>query len=77
MEETRHVASWFGGQEALHDRVLTLEEALAELNAVTSEGIHALAGRLVRDDALRLAIVAPPRRGRRFESLLQLPGGAA
>ena len=31
MEETRHLASWFGGQEALHDRVLTLEEALAEL----------------------------------------------
>ena len=23
MEETRHVASWIGGQEALHDRVLT------------------------------------------------------
>ena len=29
MEETRHLASWVGGQEALHDRVLTLEEALA------------------------------------------------
>ena len=29
MEETRHLASWIGGQEALHDRVLTLDEALA------------------------------------------------
>src|SRR3974377_1360193 len=29
MEETRHLASWVGGQEALHDRVLTLDEALA------------------------------------------------
>ena len=28
MDETRHVASWIGGQEALHDRVLTLDEAL-------------------------------------------------
>jgi len=77
MEETRHVASWLGGQEALHDRVLTLDEALAELNAVTSEGVQRLAGRLVREDALRLAVVAPPRRGRRFESLLRLPGGPA
>src|SRR5689334_12350240 len=28
MDETRHVASWIGGQEALHERVLTVEEAL-------------------------------------------------
>jgi predicted Zn-dependent peptidase len=77
MEETRHVASWLGGQEALHDRVLTLDQALAELNAVTSEGILSLARRLINDDGLRLAVVAPPRRGRRLESLLRLPGGAA
>jgi predicted Zn-dependent peptidase len=76
MEETRHVASWLGGQEALHERVLTLEGALSELNAVTSEAIHALARRLIRDDGLRLAVVAPPRRGRRLDSLLRLPGGA-
>ena len=74
MEETRHVASWLGGQEALHERVLTLEGALEELEAVTSEGIQALASRLIRDDGLRLAVVAPARRGRRLESLLRLPG---
>lgn len=77
MEETRHLASWLGGQEALHEKVLTLDEALAELNAVTSEGINALAKRLIRDDGLRLAVVAPARRGRRLESLLRLPGGPA
>jgi predicted Zn-dependent peptidase len=76
MEETRHLASWLGGQEALHERVLTLDEALAELNSVTSAGIHNLAARLVRDDALRLAVVGPPRRGKRLDSLLRLPGGA-
>ena len=77
MEETRHVASWLGGQEALHEKVLTLEGALAELEAVTAEGIQALAARLIREDGLRLAVVAPPRRGRRLESLLRLPGGTA
>ena len=77
MEETRNLASWLGGQEALHERVLTLEEALAELNAVTSDGIFALAGRMIRDDGLRMAVVAPPRRGRRLESLLRLPGSVA
>jgi predicted Zn-dependent peptidase len=77
MEETRHLASWLGGQEALHDRVLTLDQALAELEAVTSDGILALARSLVSDEVLRLAVVAPPRAGRRLESLLRLPGGGA
>jgi predicted Zn-dependent peptidase len=77
MEETRHVASWLGGQEALHEKVLTLEGALEELEAVTAEGIQTLAARLISENGLRLAVVAPPRRGRRLESLLRLPGGTA
>ena len=31
------MSAWLGVQEALHDRVLTLDEALAELNEVTPE----------------------------------------
>ncbi len=77
MEETRHLASWLGGQEALHDRVLTLEEALGELAAVTAGGLRELAARLFCDQGLRLAVVAPPRRGRVLEPLLRLPGGTA
>jgi predicted Zn-dependent peptidase len=77
MEETRHVASWLGGQEALHDRVLTVDQALAELNAVTSAGIHSVAQRLITDEGLRLALVAPARRGRNLEAMLRLPGGVA
>ncbi len=76
MEETRHLASWLGGQEALHERVLTLDEALAELARVTQEEILRVAGSLFRNDGLRLAVVAPPRRGRRLDSLLKLPGAA-
>ena len=45
MDETRHVASWIGGQEALHDRVLTLDEALAAIDAVTADDIQRVAAR--------------------------------
>jgi predicted Zn-dependent peptidase len=76
MEESRHLASWLGGQEAMHEKVLTLDEAMAELNSVTSAGMHSLAGRLIREDGLRMAVVAPPRRGRKLETLLRLPGAA-
>jgi predicted Zn-dependent peptidase len=73
MDDTRHVASWIGGQEALHDRVLTLEEALAAVEAVDGAMVQQLAERLFRDDAMRLAAVAPARYLRGLESRLRLP----
>ncbi len=73
MEETRHLASWVGGQEALHERVLTLDEALEAVEAVTPEDVQRVAGQLIRDDMLRLAVVAPPKRGGTLERALRLP----
>ncbi len=73
MDETRHVASWIGGQEALHDRVLTVDEALAEIEAVTADDIQRLAAALVVDEGLRLAAVAPARALRGLDRHLRLP----
>ena len=72
MEETRHLASWIGGQEALHDRVLTLDEALAAVDAVTGADLARLAGQLFRNDLLRLAVVAPARSLRGLDRHLRL-----
>ncbi len=73
MDDTRHVASWIGGQEALHDRVLSLDEALAEIESVDADGVRALACRLFVDEGLRLAAVAPARYLRGLDSRLRLP----
>jgi predicted Zn-dependent peptidase len=73
LEETRHMASWIGGQAALHDRVLTLDEALAEVEAVDADSLRRLAAQLFREDALRLAVVAPARAARGIERHLRLP----
>ena len=73
MEETRHLASWIGGQEALHERVLTLDEALGAIERVTAFDVSRLAGQLFRDDALRLAVVAPARSLRGLDRHLRLP----
>jgi len=73
MDDTRHLASWLGGQEALHDRVYTLDEALAAVEAVTSEAILRVAQELIRDDGLRMAAVAPAKHLRGIEKYLRLP----
>ncbi|HEY4189861.1 MAG TPA: insulinase family protein, partial [Candidatus Limnocylindrales bacterium] len=73
MDDTRHVASWIGGQEALHDRVLTLDEALAAVEAVDAPAVQGLAARLFRDEVLRLAVVAPARHLRGLDARLRLP----
>jgi predicted Zn-dependent peptidase len=75
MDDTRHLASWIGGQEALHDRVLTLDEALTAVAAVSAPAIRRLAEDLFVDDALRLAVVARSRHLRGLERHLHLPGG--
>ncbi|MDQ3127947.1 MAG: insulinase family protein [Chloroflexota bacterium] len=73
MDETRHLASWIGGQEALHDRVLTLDEALAAVAAVDAGEVQRLARELFTDEGLRLAVVAPARHLRGLERRLKLP----
>ena len=73
MDDTRHLASWVGGQEALHDRVYSLDEALASVEAVQPADIIRLATQLFRDEGLRMAAVAPARYLRGLERHLRLP----
>jgi predicted Zn-dependent peptidase len=72
LDETRYLASWIGTQEALHDRVWTPDEALEAIRSVAAEDVRALAGRLFRDDLLRLALVAPAGKGRNLERALHM-----
>ena len=72
MDDTRHLASWIGGQEALHDRVFTLDEALAAVEAVSAEDVRRLADELFRDEGLRMAVVAPARHLRGLDRHLRL-----
>jgi hypothetical protein len=53
--------------------VLTVDEALAEIDAVTAGDIQRLASTLVVDDGLRLAAVAPARALRGLDRHLKLP----
>ncbi len=71
MEDTRSVAFWGGSQELLLDRVLTVDEIAAKIDAVEAEEVRALAESLVTPESLNLAVVGPFRSSARFERVLR------
>ncbi|GBD11317.1 putative zinc protease [bacterium HR23] len=71
MEDTRAVAFWAGAQETLLGRVLTPEEMVQRVEAVTPEDLRRVAQALIQPQRLTLAIVGPYRSERRFLRLLE------
>ena len=72
MEENRHVASWLGTQEILNNRILTVDDVVAIIDAVTAEDIRGIARELMVSDLLKLAVVGPVNRDEPLEDLLLL-----
>ena len=59
MEDSRAVAGWTGGQEILTKRILSVDEVLDIVDAITAEEIKELADELLVASQLRLAVVGP------------------
>ena len=59
LEDSRAVASWIGGQELVFGEVLTPEEVIARIRAVTSDEIQALAQELFQPERFALAVIGP------------------
>jgi predicted Zn-dependent peptidase len=73
LEESRAMTSFLGSQEAMHERVMTMDEVIEALRAVTADDIQALAGRLFRDEALCAAVIGPNLTSSPLERALRLP----
>ncbi len=59
MEDSFAVAAWVGRQELLEERVLSVDEVLEAIDAVTAEDVQRAAQRLFLEDKLNLAVVGP------------------
>jgi predicted Zn-dependent peptidase len=72
MEGTQQVASWLGGQECLHNEIIEVDEMIAHIDAVSSHDIQRVAQLCFAPEWRRLASIGPepPRRARRFRTLL-------
>jgi predicted Zn-dependent peptidase len=72
MEDSRSVAGWVGGQEVLAGRILTVDQILSIIDAITAEELQQLAGELLVGERLRLAMVGPVQPDAPLEDLLKL-----
>lgn len=72
LEDSRAVASWVGGQEATYGTILTPEETMERIDAVTAEDCQALAHEVIRDDRFNLALIAPDADESALADLLSL-----
>ncbi len=70
MEDTRNVSGWIGGQELLLGSVRSIEEAVAEIDAVTLEDLQRLSREIIDPRRAHLAVVGPYRSDKRFAALL-------
>ena len=72
MEDTRNVVSWLGGQEILMGRILTVDQVVSIIDAITTDELKQLARELFVGDRLRLAIVGPVSEDEPLAELLKL-----
>ncbi|GBD18059.1 putative zinc protease [bacterium HR27] len=71
LEDSRAVAGWIGGQELVFGEVLTPEEVIARIRAVTSEEIQALAQELFQPERFALAAIGPFEDGERLLAVVR------
>jgi len=72
MEDSRNVAGWIGGQEVLTERILSVDQVVSIIDAITADELKGLAWGLLAGSQLRLAVVGPVAEDEPLEELLKL-----
>jgi predicted Zn-dependent peptidase len=70
MEDSRNVSGWIGAQELLLENVRSIDDAVAEMDAVTLEDVNRVARTYIDPSKAHLAVVGPYRSEKRFAGLL-------
>ena len=72
MEDSHAVAGWMGGQEVLSERILSVDQVISTIEAITADELKQLARELMVGSQLRLAVVGPVASSESLEELLKL-----
>jgi predicted Zn-dependent peptidase len=72
MEDTRAVSGWLGGQEIISGAIMSPEEVVDKIEAVTTDDVSRVVDKVLRKEHLNLAVVGPHRSEARFLQLLDV-----
>jgi predicted Zn-dependent peptidase len=72
LESSRNVAGYLGAQELLTNRIITADEMISLVEAVTAEDLKRVAQQLLTSEKLNLAIVGPVKEEESLAQLLRL-----
>ena len=70
MEDTRSVAGWIGSQELLLGEILTVDEVVSRIDAVTRDDLVRVGRELLQPQRAALAVVGPYADSAPFEGLI-------
>lgn len=72
LEDSKNVAHLFASEELLEKEILTPEEIIKRIDAVTTSQVQEVAQDILREKTLNLAIIGPYKSEERFKKLLEL-----
>ena len=71
LEDNSSLAHWLGSQELLTGRIMTVEEIIAQVDAVTIEAVQRVSQAVFDPAQLRIAVVGPVKDEQALSSLLE------
>jgi len=72
MEDSRSVSGWLGGQEILTGEILTVDEVIGIVEAITAAELREVADKLLVSEQMGLAVVGPISPDEPLEDLLKI-----
>lgn len=71
LETSDQLANFYGGQEIVEKKIITPDELIAKLRAVTAEEVRNVAQDIFKDQGLNLALIGPFEDGAKFKEILR------
>jgi len=70
LETSDQLASYYGSQEIVEKKIITPDELIAKIQAVSAEEVGKVAREIFKDEKLNMALIGPFGDGEGFEELL-------
>jgi predicted Zn-dependent peptidase len=73
LEDSRNVALWYGSQEMLLEQILSPEDVVSIVEAITRDDLRDAAQEMLTDSGLNLAITGPVKDEKPLRQVLGIP----